>query len=365
MENLVNDKLFGGVYAGRRVLITGASGFKGSWLALWLHQMGAEVCGLSLDTPSQPAHFDLLQLPGRWLRADIRQPEALQRAFDDFRPEIVFHLAAQALVLEGYARPADTFLTNTQGTANVLEAVRQCPSVRVIVSITTDKVYQNHEWLWGYRENDPLGGHDPYSASKAACELVCAAYRSSFFDTAPTPVLLATARAGNVVGGGDWGAYRLVPDMVRAWHQGQSLHLRHPDAVRPWQHVLEPLAGYLLLAQGLWQGKQAWARAWNFGPDAAACLPVRQVVEAARQHLPQISIELAPASLHESAFLRLDSAAATQTLGWRPVASFDEHMALTFDWYKAYYLNNEIISAAQLKQFVQWASAQKQVWTQP
>jgi len=275
--------LFGGIYDGRRVLVTGHTGFKGSWLALWLSQMGAEVAGYSLATGTEPAHWNLLGLSVRETIADIRDATALEEVVAGFRPEIVFHLAAQPLVRESYRIPAETYAVNVVGSMNVYEACRKAGSVRAVVSITTDKVYKNREWEWGYRENDPLGGFDPYSASKACAEIATESFRDSFWPVAAFGrahrTLMATARAGNVVGGGDWAADRLVPDLMRAAASKGAATIRNPDSTRPWQHVLEPLSGYLLLGRRLLEGRTEFAEGWNLGPSDDGVVKVRTVVE--------------------------------------------------------------------------------------
>ncbi len=265
-------------WRGKRVLLTGHTGFKGSWLALWLQQWGAEVYGFSLapETPSLFQQADLAQhIPGEY--GDIRQPEDIARAMEKFRPDIVFHLAAQPLVRLSYQDPVGTYTTNILGTVHVLEAVRQTAGVKAVVCVTSDKCYENVEWQWGYRENDRLGGHDPYSSSKAGAELVAAAYRSSYFTQSDSP-LLASARAGNVIGGGDWAKDRLVPDAMRAFGAGETLRIRYPAAIRPWQHVLEAINGYLVLGEALLSGQRSAAKAWNFGPPPQAFSRVDAVV---------------------------------------------------------------------------------------
>ena len=256
---------FGNVYRGRRVLVTGHTGFKGSWLALWLTELGADVTGCSLAPPTSPNHWDLLGLQIADHRLDVRDASAIARVVSQVRPEVVFHLAAQSLVRRSYREPLETWSTNVMGTANVLDACRQTAGVRAVVVVTSDKCYENQGWKRGYREDDRLGGHDPYSASKAATEMVAASYRGAFFGSKSTP-LLATGRAGNVIGGGDWSEDRLLPDVVRAIAEGSTLEIRSPQATRPWQHVLEPLSAYLLLGQKLLEGRGECEGGWNFGP---------------------------------------------------------------------------------------------------
>ena len=271
-------------WRGRRVLLTGHTGFKGSWLSLWLQAMGAELHGLALAPDSSPALFDEARVAEGMTShlGDIRDLATVRATFDATRPEVVLHLAAQPLVRASYADPVATYACNVMGTVHELEAARATPGVRAVVNVTTDKVYENREWRWGYREDEPLGGHDPYSSSKACADLVASAYRRSFLQA--QGVRLASARAGNVIGGGDWAADRLVPDLLRAFDAGQSPEIRHPAAVRPWQHVLEPLAGYLLLAQRLCLEGEAFAQAWNFGPRDDDNRPVRWIVERLASH---------------------------------------------------------------------------------
>lgn len=335
MASMVVSRSF---WSGRRVFLTGHSGFKGSWLALWLSDLGAEVYGYSLAPNTSPGLHDQVRLAERVSGefADIRDAEKLAGSLSAFRPEIVLHLAAQPLVRESYRTPAHTYATNVMGTVNVLEAVRQCDSVRAVLVVTTDKCYENREWLWPYREQDALGGHDPYSSSKACVELLCASWRESFFRD--QDVALATARAGNVIGGGDWSADRLLPDILRAWDAGESLTLRYPGAVRPWQHVLDPLQGYLLLAQALIEQGQAVGQAWNFGPDSEGTATVGEVVQAMAGLWPgeaSWAVE-ALAQPHEAGLLTLDSSMARQRLGWRPSWGLEQALQRTLQWHCAW-----------------------------
>ncbi len=312
--------LDGGFWAGRRVLITGHTGFKGSWLALWLQRLGADVAGFSNDVPTRPALFEAARVGEGLvdLRGDVRDLDRVEAAVAETAPEVVLHLAAQPIVLAAFADPVATYATNVMGTVHVLEAVRRVGGVRVVVNVTTDKVYENREWEWGYREIEPLGGRDPYATSKAASELVSAAYRASYFGGGRGPAH-ATARAGNVIGGGDWAPDRLVPDLVRGALRGRTVPVRNPAAVRPWQHVLAPLHGYLLLAQALWDDPSL-AGAWNFGPDAADALPVSWVADRFGELWgPGVSWERDGGDRpHEAHFLHLDSARARAHLDWRP-----------------------------------------------
>jgi CDP-glucose 4,6-dehydratase len=325
-------------WAGRRVLLTGITGFKGAWLALWLRELGARVRGYSLAPPTSPSLFDVANVRGEvdWIEADVRERIRLAGEVAAFRPEILFHLAAQSLVRVSYERPAETFETNVLGTVNVLEAVRASPDLRAVVIVTSDKCYENREWHWPYRENDRLGGHDPYSSSKACAELVANSYRRSFLRDGAACV--ATARAGNVIGGGDWAPDRLVPDIVSALATGKTPKVRNPASIRPWQHVLEPLGGYLLLAERLCDHRRDTSESWNFGPPAEAVLPVSAVADAickawgggaswARDELPQP---------HEAGVLMLDSSKARARLAWRPRLGHPDAIRWTVDWYKAH-----------------------------
>jgi CDP-glucose 4,6-dehydratase len=331
---------FGGFYRGRRVLITGHSGFKGSWLSLWLLRLGASVCGYALRPPTEPSLFDVLGLSTEFGSAeqDIRDVGRLETAMDSFQPEIVFHLAAQPIVRAAYKLPRETYEINVMGTVNLLETVRRTPSVRTVVVITTDKCYEIKDWPYGYRENDVLGGRDPYSSSKACAELVCAAYRQSFFMLAvpgARGVGLASARAGNVIGGGDWAEDRLIPDCVRSLTSERPVVLRNPHAVRPWQHVLEPLSGYLWLAACLDREPGIFAGGWNFGPDTSAVLCVKDLVAQFVTAWGEGGFEVASpaAAPHEASLLQLDIAKSARVLSWRPVSSLEHGIKQTAAWY--------------------------------
>lgn len=356
MEELGLSQLFGGAYAGRRVLITGHTGFKGSWMALWLQELGAKVGGLALAPGTDPAHWNLLGLQlAHDARVDLRNAAAVRDAVAAFQPEIVFHLAAQTLVRRGYREPTATFDTNVSGLVHLFEAVRRCASVRVVVNATTDKVYEPHITSTGYREDDRLGGYDPYSTSKACAEMVSTCYRHSYFDCDDGrghAVRLATARAGNVIGGGDWGEDRLVPDLVRAAASGQPLRLRNPQATRPWQHVLEPLSGYLRIGQALLSGA-ATGDAWNFGPAADATLGVGEVVARLQHSWPQLQVQhdRGPHP-HEAAFLTLDCSKVERELGWHPVWNADTTLQRTARWYQAFAEDRRVCSRDDLSAYV-------------
>ena len=339
LENLgVSARVQPGFWKGRRVLLTGHTGFKGGWLALWLQSMGADVRGIALAPSTTPSLFEVARVGDGMDHcvADIRDVTAIRTLLADFQPEIMFHLAAQPLVRQSYRQPVETYATNVMGTVHVLESARDTGSVRAIVNVTTDKCYENREWPWGYRENEPMGGHDPYSSSKACAELVSSAYRRSFLGVGG--IALATARAGNVIGGGDWAAERLVPDILRALENGEPVQIRNPRAIRPWQHVLEPLSGYLLLAERLHADGQADAEAWNFGPRDEDARPVQWVVEhlCAAWGEDAAWFPQAGEHPHEAGFLKLDISKARQRLKWAPRWTLDVALARTAEWHRAW-----------------------------
>jgi CDP-glucose 4,6-dehydratase len=323
---------------GKRVFVTGHTGFKGSWLCVWLNDLGAQVHGFALTPPTLPNMFEQAAVE-RTLRsntiADIRNRDRLAAAMAHAQPEIVMHLAAQPLVRESYRNPVETYEVNVMGAVHVLDAVRATGGVRVVVNVTTDKCYQNDERPTGYQESEPMGGRDPYSSSKGCAELVTAAYRDSFL--APAGIAVSTARAGNVIGGGDWAADRLVPDVFRAVDTGTTLRVRAPGAIRPWQHVLEPLSGYLLLAEHLYAGGSGFAEAWNFGPSEEDARTVGWVVEQLASHLPELAWERdADLHPHEAAYLKLDSTKARSRLGWHPRWHLGTALHKTADWHRAW-----------------------------
>lgn len=332
----------------KRVLLTGHTGFKGSWLALWLQRLGAQVTGVSLPPATAPSLFEAarLKLAVDHHEIDIRDAAALRARVRDARPEIVLHLAAQALVRPSYAEPVDTFATNVMGTTHLLDALRSAPEAKVAVMVTTDKVYRNNEWPYPYREHDTLGGHDPYSASKAASELVIASYRDAFLKQQGLAV--ASARAGNVIGGGDWSIDRLLPDAVRAWRDGGELLVRRPQSVRPWQHVLEPLAGYLTLAETLWRDP-ALADAYNFGPDAAEAAPVRTVIDLAQAAYGRGRTVYAeqPQGPHEAGLLTLDTSKARAVLGVAPRWPLATAVTRSMDWYRRFDAGEDALALCQ------------------
>ncbi len=323
---------------GRRVLVTGHTGFKGSWLTLWLNRLGAEVTGFALDPPSEPSLFELAQIDQlcHSISGDVRDPAALARAFEASRPEVVLHLAAQALVRPSYDDPVNTFDTNVMGTVQVLDAIRRCDSTRAAVIVTSDKCYENREWLWPYRETEAMGGYDPYSSSKGCAELVTAAYRRSFFGHEDAPAI-ATARAGNVIGGGDWGLDRLIPDLMRATAAGRTTEIRTPGAIRPWQHVLEPLAGYAKLAEKLaTKAGQRFAEGWNFGPSQHDSRTVGWVLEQLTGHWGEGLNwrHQGGEQPHEAHTLKLDASKAHAELGWQPRLDLDTALSWVAEWYR-------------------------------
>lgn len=336
VENLVNP------WAGRRVFLTGHTGFKGGWLALWLARRGANVRGYSLDPPTEPSFFHAASVANAVedIRGDVRDYESLRSALTGFSPEVVFHLAAQPLVRRSYSDPLGTYATNVMGTAHLLEAIRKAESVRAVVCVTTDKCYQNQEWVWPYRETDPLGGYDPYASSKACAEIVCAAFRDSYFPAsrqAAHHVGLATARAGNVIGGGDWSEDRLIPDLVRGFLANQPVLIRHPRAIRPWQHVLEALFGYIVLAEQLMAQPKQFASSFNFGPQEEDAWPVETIATKLASKWgsgASWTHDNSPSS-HEHRFLRLDASKARAELGWRPRLNLETALDWTLDWYRA------------------------------
>jgi len=340
----------------RRVLLTGHTGFKGAWLALWLQSLGARVTGYSAKVPTQPSLYELARVADgvESIKGDVRDSQATAAAVSAAAPEVVIHMAAQALVGRGFTEPRETYETNVMGTVNVLDAVRRGgDGVRVLVNVTTDKCYENREWEWGYRETEPMGGHDPYSSSKGCAELVTSAFRNSFFSD-PDGTRVASARAGNVIGGGDWGEDRLVPDIMRAALAGEPVRVRNPNSVRPWQHVLNPLSGYLVLAQSLWDSPEH-ATGWNFGPADEDARSVGSIVE--------LMGELWPTELtwtyddgphpHEARYLKLDSSRARARLGWRPPVGLDAALQSIVDWYRALAQGADmrVVTAAQIEAF--------------
>jgi len=340
---MADDMVNPSFWEGKVVLLTGHTGFKGSWLSLWLQSMGAKVVGYSLEPPTSPSLFDVGRVAEGMVdvRGDVRDLDRLVSVFNDTRPEIVIHMAAQPLVRYSYQNPVETYHTNVLGTVNVLESVRQSPGVRVVINVTSDKCYENREWVWGYRENEAMGGFDPYSSSKGCAELVASAYRNSFFNPSEYDrhrIAVASVRAGNVIGGGDWALDRLIPDIMRAIERGQPVLIRSPHAIRPWQHVLEPLSGYLTLAERLWGEGGRFAEGWNFGPRDDDARPVSWIAEQLTQTWGEGASWALDQAIHphEANYLKLDCSKAKGLLGWQPQWRLDQALKLIVEWHKAY-----------------------------
>jgi CDP-glucose 4,6-dehydratase len=360
--------MFNDIYRQKKVFVTGHTGFKGSWLVLWLLNLGARVMGYSLEPPTQPNHYDLLSLPVESILGDIQDLPRVNQSIQSFQPNIVFHLAAQSLVRRSYGDPVGTFETNVIGTVNVLEACRQTDSVRAAVIVTSDKCYENRDPISGYRETDPMGGHDPYSASKGCAELVTTSYRRSFFSVEDYQkthqTIVASVRAGNILGGGDWGEDRLVPDIVRATSRNEKVLIRNPQAIRPWQHVMEPLAGYLLLGQQLLEGKKDFSGAWNFGPEQRGHKNVLAMVKELQSYWPDIDFELKSdeRNLHEADLLKLDCTKAYAELGWRPIWNDTEMLEKTVQWYREFHESGRVLSREQLAEYTNDAKEKRMSW---
>lgn len=348
-------------WRGRKILLTGHSGFKGAWLSLWLGLLQAEVIGYSLPPPTVPSLFELARLQDSMIsvEGDVRNLEHLSQTISTHRPEIIIHLAAQALVRQSYVDPLETYATNIMGTVNLLEAIRHSQGVKAVIVVTSDKCYENREWCWGYREIEPMGGADPYSSSKGCAELITAAYRNSFFPAnsySQHGVALASVRAGNVIGGGDWAKDRLIPDLIKAFVNGEKAKIRYPNAQRPWQHVLEPLQGYIVLAQKLYHHGPEYGEAWNFGSSDKDVYPVARLVEHLCQSWgPEAQWEIDQgAHAHEAIFLKLDSSKARQRLGWQPRLTLEQALEWTAAWYCANQTNplaTRELSESQIKRY--------------
>lgn len=369
---LAMNNLFNGIYAGKKVLVTGHTGFKGSWLSIWLRAMGAQVVGYALPPDTKPSMFEVTGLHNHLvhMEGDVRDYEHLSRVVLEHRPDMVFHLAAQPLVRLSYQQPRYTFETNIMGTVNLLEALRASDTVRVCTVITSDKCYENHEWDYSYRENDALGGYDPYSSSKAGAELAISAYRRSFFNNDSTQAAIASARAGNVIGGGDWALDRLVTDAIKSLVAGEPIPVRNPDAVRPWQFVLEPLSGYLWLAARLWQQGDELASGWNFGPNDDVIMNVGEIAtRLAGQWGSGTWQDRSDSSLsapHEANYLQLDCSKARRLLDWFPVYSIEQAIDATVAWYKNYYRpagdDAYDLTLAQINDYVRQAQVKRVKW---
>lgn len=362
--------MFNDIYHNTRVFITGHTGFKGSWLALWLSQMGAKITGYSLQPPTEPNHFNLLDIGINSIIGDIRDAENMKQVFREHHPDFVLHLAAQPIVRLSYKDPYETFSSNVMGTINIFEAARACGSVRAIVNVTSDKCYENREWSWGYREIDPVGGYDPYSTSKGCSELITSCWRNSFFNLHEYGnthhTLLASGRAGNVIGGGDWAIDRLVPDIMRSVNQNETVKIRNPQAIRPWQHVLEPLSGYLLLGQKLLEGQKEFAEAWNFGPPDEDNITVGEIAEQIKISLPKIDYEIntTPNQPHEAGMLRLDCSKARSKLQWKPVWDGKAAVMKTAQWYRAFYEFKKVLSVDDIYSYIEDAKGKNISWAE-
>lgn len=360
--------MFNNIYNKKKVLITGHTGFKGSWLAMWLLELGAEVAGYSLEPPTQPNHFDLIRMEMRSIIGDVRDIENVKRIFKELRPDIVFHLAAQPIVRISYKKPVETFSTNIMGTVNVLEAAREVDAVHAFVNVTSDKCYENKELERGYNEVDPLGGYDPYSASKGCSEIITSCWRNSFFNTKDYGnghnVLLASARAGNVIGGGDWAVDRLVPDIMRAAKTNEKVKIRNPHAIRAWQHVLEPLSGYLLLGQKLLEDKKEFADAWNFGPSEDGNRTVGEIVDLIQKEWQRVicEIDVNADQPHEANILKLDCSKAYWKLHWFPAWNWIETVKRTTQWYRSFYESGELKSNEDLADYIAEAKYKDIQW---
>jgi CDP-glucose 4,6-dehydratase len=363
MEDMEMTQLFGGIYNNKSVLITGHTGFKGAWLALWLEKLGAKVSGMALEPDTFPSHYELLDLNIKSYIRDIRNFDQVKDILNMINPDIIFHLAAQPLVRKSYSDPIETYETNVMGTVHMLEAARWLSNLKAFVAVTSDKCYQNNEWPWGYRENEPMGGKDPYSSSKGCAELIISAYRHSYF-TEDNAALIASARAGNVIGGGDWAKDRIVTDLVTAADKEEPVSLRFPGATRPWQYVLEPLSGYLTLGWRLLQGKREFAEAWNFGPNHENNVSVLDLVKLAKNIWGKVRYDFDKRNHpHEAGFLMLDSSKAIKKLQWMPVWQLEQTVEHTIRWYREYYESRRIITVDVLERYISEAQNKKIEWS--
>lgn len=368
MENMEMKDLiqFGDIYREKTVLITGHTGFKGSWLTLWLKKLGAKVIGYSLEPPTKPNHFELIKPDIISIKGDVRDRALLNEVFSKYKPDIVFHLAAQSLVRYSYENPLETYEVNVIGTLNIFDMCRKY-DVKAIVNVTSDKCYENKEWVYGYREVDPMGGYDPYSSSKGCAELLTSSYRNSFFNVNDYGVkhntLLASCRAGNVVGGGDWAKDRLITDIVNATVKGEKVKIRNPEATRPWQFVLEPLSGYLMVGQKLLEGKKEYATAWNFGPTEDGNVKVKDVLKILKKYWEKIEWEIHEDNFfHEAQLLKLDCSKANFYLKWKNVWNSKQTFEKTILWYKNFYENNKILTEQHLSEYIQSAYEKGLTW---
>ena len=349
--------MFNNIYKNKKVLVTGHTGFKGSWLIAWLQELGANVYGVALKPNTKPAHYSILDTDVDSHFIDIRDHVKLAKVIRKIKPETIFHLAAQPLVRDSYEIPLETFATNVMGTANVLNACRDFETLKAVVIITSDKCYENKEWIWGYRENDPMGGYDPYSASKGCAELVTASFRNSYFNLEKYgkshQTLIASARAGNVIGGGDWAKDRLIPDMMRAIAVNKKVEIRNPSATRPWQHVLECLSGYLCLGEKLLDGEKSFAESWNFAAASEGQTPVIDIVKNMQKIWPKLQYEIKQQKNqpHEANLLKLDSSKANSILKWRNVWSLEETINVTTEWYRDFYESKKVSTFDQIQKY--------------
>jgi CDP-glucose 4,6-dehydratase len=349
------DKAF---WKNKRVFLTGHTGFKGAWLSVWLHSLGAQVTGYALNPPTTPSLFELAKVDSLVdsIIGDIRDSELLIDSMTNADPEIVIHMAAQPLVIESYKNPVETYETNVMGTVNLFEAVKHCKNLKVVINVTTDKCYENNEWVWGYRENEALGGYDPYSSSKACSELVTSAYRNSYYSPnkfSEHGVSIATARAGNVIGGGDWANNRLIPDIIRGLNNQEIITIRNPNAIRPWQHVLEPLGGYIMLAQAMYTQGDQFASAWNFGPREDDAKTVENIVDKLCElwdGSASYVIESDSTQLHEATYLKLDCSKANNVLGWMPKWDIKEALSKILEWNKEFTISGTDVLQVTRKQ---------------
>ena len=371
---MIGDNLFDNIYKDKRVLITGHTGFKGSWLTLWLTELGAEVIGYSLGTPTKPSLFEVLNLRNGIIHivGDVRDGDKLKRVFKEYKPDVVFHMAAQPLVRFSYKEPKLTYETNVIGTLNLFEAVKETESVRVAINVTSDKCYENREWVYGYRENDSMGGYDPYSSSKGCAEILTSAYRSSYFNPKDYgklhQVSLASVRAGNVIGGGDWQVDRLLPDCVKALSKREVIKIRNPKAIRPWQHVLEPLSGYLWLGALMWKEPTKFCGGWNFGPSDEDVLTVEEVVKRVIELWGGGEYKIMNSNIkyHEAKLLKLDISKAHFYLKWKSIYSVDKALEETINWYKEYYSGGNNVytyTLGQIKSYIDEAKFKNITWT--
>lgn len=361
------ETLFDSIYKNKRVLVTGHTGFKGSWLVYWLKQMGANIVGYSLEAPTTPNHIELLNLDIESVIGDIRDLDKLDETFSKYKPEIVFHLAAQSLVRLSYDDPIETYETNVMGTLKVFEISRKY-NVKAIVNITSDKAYDNKEWIWGYRENDPMGGYDPYSSSKGCADLLANSYRNSYFNINEYKkshnTLLASCRAGNVIGGGDWAKDRLITDIMLSVSKNKKVNIRNPYATRPWQHVLEPLSGYLHVGQKLLEENKVFAEAWNFGPSDEGSITVEEVVKNVKEHWESIDYDITcdEKQLHEANLLKLDCSKAHIILKWKDIWNSNMTFEKTVKWYKSFYEKEDVLTQKDLETYVRDAKDAKVEW---